>query len=212
MFPSCLSLPTYLSIIHLLTIFFYSSLCSSRLKNKIWYGLLGSKELLQRSYRKLEERIQLEVSRKGPVSWARRKEIKWPQNHLSTISLVLLKLNSGSLTHSHGDKAWGFISVIDKKIIVWRETPPHLCKGLLCWYLKSGNKSDSFLSVWWRTHLLAKPSRHCSAQYYQLCWRCQLLGKHHSNRGECGMRNGVGRRHDSPKLSWKGLLDWLEWT
>ncbi|XP_055453530.1 diacylglycerol kinase kappa [Psammomys obesus] len=33
---------------------------NSRLKNKIWYGLLGSKELLQRSYRKLEERIHLE--------------------------------------------------------------------------------------------------------------------------------------------------------
>uniref|UniRef100_A0A8C5ZBC2 Diacylglycerol kinase accessory domain-containing protein n=1 Tax=Marmota marmota marmota TaxID=9994 RepID=A0A8C5ZBC2_MARMA len=29
-------------------------------KNKIWYGLLGSKELLQRSYRKLEERVHLE--------------------------------------------------------------------------------------------------------------------------------------------------------
>lgn len=37
---------------------------SSRLKNKMWYGLLGSKELLQRSYRKLEERIHLEVSGK----------------------------------------------------------------------------------------------------------------------------------------------------
>ncbi|XP_008821798.1 diacylglycerol kinase kappa-like, partial [Nannospalax galili] len=33
---------------------------NSRLKNKIWYGLLGSKELLQRSYRKLEERVHLE--------------------------------------------------------------------------------------------------------------------------------------------------------
>ncbi|XP_062040281.1 diacylglycerol kinase kappa [Lepus europaeus] len=33
---------------------------NSRLKNKIWYGLLGSKELLQRSYRKLEERVRLE--------------------------------------------------------------------------------------------------------------------------------------------------------
>ncbi|XP_021044191.1 diacylglycerol kinase kappa [Mus pahari] len=33
---------------------------NSRLKNKIWYGLLGSKEVLQRSYRKLEERIHLE--------------------------------------------------------------------------------------------------------------------------------------------------------
>ncbi|KFO22636.1 Diacylglycerol kinase kappa, partial [Fukomys damarensis] len=33
---------------------------NSRFKNKIWYGLLGSKELLQRSYRKLEERVHLE--------------------------------------------------------------------------------------------------------------------------------------------------------
>uniref|UniRef100_G1TT33 Diacylglycerol kinase n=1 Tax=Oryctolagus cuniculus TaxID=9986 RepID=G1TT33_RABIT len=33
---------------------------NSRLKNKIWYGLLGSKELLQRSYRNLEERVRLE--------------------------------------------------------------------------------------------------------------------------------------------------------
>uniref|UniRef100_A0A452SCM1 Diacylglycerol kinase accessory domain-containing protein n=1 Tax=Ursus americanus TaxID=9643 RepID=A0A452SCM1_URSAM len=30
------------------------------LKNKMWYGLLGSKELFQRSYRKLEERVHLE--------------------------------------------------------------------------------------------------------------------------------------------------------
>lgn len=44
--------------------------CSSRLKNKMWYGLLGSKELLQRSYRNLEERVHLEVSRKeGTFSW-----------------------------------------------------------------------------------------------------------------------------------------------
>ncbi|KAM5221431.1 diacylglycerol kinase kappa [Ctenodactylus gundi] len=33
---------------------------NSRFKNKIWYGLLGSKELWQRSYRKLEERVHLE--------------------------------------------------------------------------------------------------------------------------------------------------------
>ncbi|XP_019486591.1 PREDICTED: diacylglycerol kinase kappa [Hipposideros armiger] len=33
---------------------------NTRLKNKMWYGLLGSKELLQRSYRKLEERVHLE--------------------------------------------------------------------------------------------------------------------------------------------------------
>ncbi|XP_024096174.2 diacylglycerol kinase kappa isoform X1 [Pongo abelii] len=33
---------------------------NSRLKNKMWYGLLGTRELLQRSYRKLEERVHLE--------------------------------------------------------------------------------------------------------------------------------------------------------
>ncbi|XP_043315672.1 diacylglycerol kinase kappa [Cervus elaphus] len=33
---------------------------NSRFKNKMWYGLLGSKELFQRSYRKLEERVHLE--------------------------------------------------------------------------------------------------------------------------------------------------------
>ncbi|VFV43917.1 diacylglycerol kinase kappa [Lynx pardinus] len=38
----------------------YPGQYNSRLKNKMWYGLLGSKELLQRSYRKLEERIHLE--------------------------------------------------------------------------------------------------------------------------------------------------------
>ncbi|KAM4818624.1 diacylglycerol kinase kappa [Thomomys bottae] len=33
---------------------------NSRFKNKIWYGLLGSKELLQRSYRNLGERLHLQ--------------------------------------------------------------------------------------------------------------------------------------------------------
>ncbi|XP_036316341.1 diacylglycerol kinase kappa [Pipistrellus kuhlii] len=38
---------------------------NSRLKNKMWYGLLGSKELLQRSYRNLEERVHLECDGKA---------------------------------------------------------------------------------------------------------------------------------------------------
>uniref|UniRef100_A0A8C8U7X5 Diacylglycerol kinase n=2 Tax=Peromyscus maniculatus bairdii TaxID=230844 RepID=A0A8C8U7X5_PERMB len=38
---------------------------NSRLKNKIWYGLLGSKQLLRSSYRKLEERIHLECDGKA---------------------------------------------------------------------------------------------------------------------------------------------------
>ncbi|NWV24889.1 DGKD kinase, partial [Origma solitaria] len=35
--------------------------CSSRTKNMMWYGVLGTKELLQRTYKNLEQRVQLEV-------------------------------------------------------------------------------------------------------------------------------------------------------
>uniref|UniRef100_A0A8C6XUQ1 Diacylglycerol kinase n=1 Tax=Naja naja TaxID=35670 RepID=A0A8C6XUQ1_NAJNA len=34
--------------------------CSSRTKNMMWYGVLGTKELLQRTYKNLEQRVQLE--------------------------------------------------------------------------------------------------------------------------------------------------------
>ncbi|XP_006884677.1 PREDICTED: diacylglycerol kinase eta [Elephantulus edwardii] len=34
--------------------------CRSRTKNFMWYGVLGTKELLQRSYKNLEQRVQLE--------------------------------------------------------------------------------------------------------------------------------------------------------
>ncbi|KAG8144735.1 hypothetical protein E2320_013182, partial [Naja naja] len=33
---------------------------SSRTKNMMWYGVLGTKELLQRTYKNLEQRVQLE--------------------------------------------------------------------------------------------------------------------------------------------------------
>lgn len=38
-----------------------TSPCSSRTKNMMWYGVLGTKELLQRTYKNLEQRVQLEV-------------------------------------------------------------------------------------------------------------------------------------------------------
>lgn len=34
----------------------------SRTKNMMWYGVLGTKELLQRTYKNLEQKVQLEVS------------------------------------------------------------------------------------------------------------------------------------------------------
>ncbi|NXM06448.1 DGKD kinase, partial [Tyrannus savana] len=39
--------------------------CSSRTKNMMWYGVLGTKELLQRTYKNLEQRVQLEVQGQG---------------------------------------------------------------------------------------------------------------------------------------------------
>ncbi|NXE28492.1 DGKH kinase, partial [Ardeotis kori] len=39
--------------------------CSSRTKNMMWYGVLGTKELLQRTYKNLEQRVQLEVRGRG---------------------------------------------------------------------------------------------------------------------------------------------------
>lgn len=35
--------------------------CSSRTKNMMWYGVLGTKELVQKTYKNLEQRVQLEV-------------------------------------------------------------------------------------------------------------------------------------------------------
>lgn len=34
---------------------------SSRTKNMMWYGVLGTKELVQKTYKNLEQRVQLEV-------------------------------------------------------------------------------------------------------------------------------------------------------
>jgi hypothetical protein len=37
--------------------------CSSRTKNMMWYGVLGTKELVQKTYKNLEQKVQLEVRR-----------------------------------------------------------------------------------------------------------------------------------------------------
>lgn len=42
--------------------------CRSRTKNMMWYGVLGTKELLHRTYRNLEQKVLLEVSG-GLLAW-----------------------------------------------------------------------------------------------------------------------------------------------
>lgn len=44
-----------------------SFLPRSRTKNMMWYGVLGTKELLHRTYKNLEQKVLLEVSWTDPV-------------------------------------------------------------------------------------------------------------------------------------------------
>ncbi|NXD86314.1 DGKD kinase, partial [Halcyon senegalensis] len=52
--------------------------CSSRTKNMMWYGVLGTKELLQRTYKNLEQRVQLEVWGWGEQGQGRGAVTQWP--------------------------------------------------------------------------------------------------------------------------------------
>uniref|UniRef100_A0AAQ5X2A1 Diacylglycerol kinase n=1 Tax=Amphiprion ocellaris TaxID=80972 RepID=A0AAQ5X2A1_AMPOC len=47
--------------------------CSSRTKNMMWYGVLGTKELVQKTYKNLEQRVQLEVRNTLRCSLTNRK-------------------------------------------------------------------------------------------------------------------------------------------
>lgn len=59
--------------------------CSSRTKNMMWYGVLGTKELLQRTYKNLEQRVQLEVQGQGQQALRQGAALWQP---LSLISLL----------------------------------------------------------------------------------------------------------------------------
>ncbi|NWY62779.1 DGKD kinase, partial [Chionis minor] len=52
--------------------------CSSRTKNMMWYGVLGTKELLQRTYKNLEQRVQLEVRCRRKQGWGGGVSAWWP--------------------------------------------------------------------------------------------------------------------------------------
>ena len=45
---------------------YFNGVFRSRTKNMMWYGVLGTKELLHRTYKDLEHRVLLEVSGPGP--------------------------------------------------------------------------------------------------------------------------------------------------
>lgn len=61
---------------------------SSRTKNMMWYGVLGTKELLQRTYKNLEQRVQLEVGGPG-MAWGGHRGCRGaPPHRLSPLLAV----------------------------------------------------------------------------------------------------------------------------
>lgn len=54
------------------------SISRSRTKNMMWYGVLGTKELLHRTYKNLEQKVLLEVSGRVPCTAAGRPSALLP--------------------------------------------------------------------------------------------------------------------------------------
>lgn len=50
----------------------------------MWYGVLGTKELLQRTYKNLEQKVQLEVRKRGTaeILLLKLKEVEEASRHL----------------------------------------------------------------------------------------------------------------------------------
>lgn len=47
---------------------YFDGVFRSRTKNMMWYGVLGTKELLHRTYKNLEQRVLLEVRSHGRIT------------------------------------------------------------------------------------------------------------------------------------------------
>lgn len=112
----------------------------SRTKNMMWYGVLGTKELLHRTYKNLEQRVLLEVSVTGPGQsptdsssvggrvfttsclWAVLQCDGRPIPLPSLQGIAVLNIPS----YAGGTKFWGGSKEDDVR------TKPSLCSSLCC--------------------------------------------------------------------------------
>nr|XP_023656099.1 diacylglycerol kinase delta isoform X5 [Paramormyrops kingsleyae] len=53
--------------------------CRSRTKNMMWYGVLGTKELLHRTYKNLEQKVLLEAFENTLKSWEDKQKCEFPR-------------------------------------------------------------------------------------------------------------------------------------
>ncbi|KAJ8407158.1 hypothetical protein AAFF_G00288340 [Aldrovandia affinis] len=84
--------------------------CSSRTKNMMWYGVLGTKELLQKTYKNLEQRVQLECD-----------GVPMPLPSLQGLAVLNIPSYAGGINFWGGtkeDNYFGAPSFDDKKLEV----------------------------------------------------------------------------------------------
>uniref|UniRef100_A0A672GZZ5 Diacylglycerol kinase n=1 Tax=Salarias fasciatus TaxID=181472 RepID=A0A672GZZ5_SALFA len=84
--------------------------CSSRTKNMMWYGVLGTKELVQKTYKNLEQRVQLECD-----------GVAMPLPSLQGLAVLNIPSYAGGINFWGGtkeDNNFGAPSFDDKKLEV----------------------------------------------------------------------------------------------
>nr|XP_057923019.1 diacylglycerol kinase eta isoform X5 [Doryrhamphus excisus] len=84
--------------------------CSSRTKNMMWYGVLGTKELVQKTYKNLEQRVQLECD-----------GVSMPLPSLQGLAVLNIPSYAGGINFWGGtkeDNNFGAPSFDDKKLEV----------------------------------------------------------------------------------------------
>ncbi|XP_016889456.1 diacylglycerol kinase eta [Cynoglossus semilaevis] len=84
--------------------------CSSRTKNMMWYGVLGTKELVQKTYKNLEQRVQLECD-----------GVPMPLPSLQGLAVLNIPSYAGGINFWGGtkeDNNFGAPSFDDKKLEV----------------------------------------------------------------------------------------------
>lgn len=126
-------------------VFFMFPCDRSRTKNMMWYGVLGTKELLQRTYKNLEQKVQLEVreDRAYKLRYILIHRLQWTNDSNDVyvspsqcIGLVLYIESVGNWSSSMA--CWkklflcvcvcdGFLSVMDST----SRSP--VSRALLCW-------------------------------------------------------------------------------
>ncbi len=143
---------------------------SSRTKNMMWYGVLGTKELVQKTYKNLEQRVQLEV-------WAQRMkdaDIRaflsfWPlMERESTLCAIYFT------SHTMNDALPLCMCTCTCTVHPCKWSWFHVSNVVLRSYTSCNLSLFLFLSlcaVWWSAHVLAESSGPCCFEHPQLCRR-----------------------------------------